>query len=148
MIAYFGEKINDHFVGFMHQTISYLVFRTPSVSMAWSYASAQTLLSGKTTPSSPERDLNLNLPILGSLAQHATRAIANYATEAGETLFMKIWFVVHQKTSLIRVVNRLWLNLDSKINCDITNPERNSCRPDGSLCLLALSRINPSETSS
>ncbi|CAG2055255.1 unnamed protein product, partial [Timema podura] len=38
---------------------------------------------GKTTPSSPERDLNLNLPVLGSLAQHETSALANHATEAG-----------------------------------------------------------------
>nr|CAD7575111.1 unnamed protein product [Timema californicum] len=35
----------------------------------------------KTTPSSPERDSNLNLLILGSLAQHETSALANYATE-------------------------------------------------------------------
>nr|CAD7428748.1 unnamed protein product [Timema monikensis] len=36
---------------------------------------------GKTTPSSPELDSNLDLPILGSLAQHETRALANYATK-------------------------------------------------------------------
>nr|CAD7411773.1 unnamed protein product [Timema cristinae] len=38
---------------------------------------------GKTTSSSPERDLNLDLPILGSLAQHETSALANHSTEAG-----------------------------------------------------------------
>nr|CAD7454225.1 unnamed protein product [Timema tahoe] len=31
---------------------------------------------GKTTPSSPERDSNLDLPVLGSLAQHETSALA------------------------------------------------------------------------
>nr|CAD7402676.1 unnamed protein product [Timema poppensis] len=31
----------------------------------------------------PERDSNLNLSVLGSLSQHETRALANYATEAG-----------------------------------------------------------------
>nr|CAD7452446.1 unnamed protein product [Timema tahoe] len=36
----------------------------------------------KTTPSSPERDSDLDLPILDSLAQHETSALANYATEA------------------------------------------------------------------
>nr|CAD7261727.1 unnamed protein product [Timema shepardi] len=36
---------------------------------------------GKTTPSSPNRHSNLDLPILGSLAQHQTEALANYATE-------------------------------------------------------------------
>nr|CAD7458845.1 unnamed protein product [Timema tahoe] len=36
----------------------------------------------KTTPSSPDRDSNLNLPVLGSLAQHESSALANYATEA------------------------------------------------------------------
>nr|CAD7451836.1 unnamed protein product [Timema tahoe] len=38
---------------------------------------------GKTTPSSPERDSNLDLPVLGSLAQHETSSFANYAIEAG-----------------------------------------------------------------
>nr|CAD7447663.1 unnamed protein product [Timema bartmani] len=37
---------------------------------------------GKITPSSPDRDLNLDLPVFGSVAQHKTRAMANYATEA------------------------------------------------------------------
>nr|CAD7437595.1 unnamed protein product [Timema bartmani] len=36
---------------------------------------------GKTAPSSLERDSNLDLPVLGSLAQHETSALANYATE-------------------------------------------------------------------
>nr|CAD7442399.1 unnamed protein product [Timema bartmani] len=39
---------------------------------------------GKTTPSSPERDSNLDLIVLGSLAQHETSALANYTTEAGQ----------------------------------------------------------------
>ncbi|CAG2055121.1 unnamed protein product [Timema podura] len=34
-------------------------------------------------PSSPDRDSNLDLPILGSLAQHETSALANYTTKAG-----------------------------------------------------------------
>nr|CAD7395975.1 unnamed protein product [Timema poppensis] len=36
---------------------------------------------GKATPSSPKRDSNLDIPVLGSLAQHKTSASANYATE-------------------------------------------------------------------
>nr|CAD7407638.1 unnamed protein product [Timema cristinae] len=36
---------------------------------------------GKTTPSSPDRDSNLDLPVLSSRAQHDKR-LANYATEA------------------------------------------------------------------
>nr|CAD7597644.1 unnamed protein product [Timema genevievae] len=39
--------------------------------------------SEKTIPSSPNRDSNLDLPVLGSLAQHETSALANYATESG-----------------------------------------------------------------
>nr|CAD7428211.1 unnamed protein product [Timema monikensis] len=35
----------------------------------------------KTTPSSPERDSNLDLPILGSLALYKTSVLTNYATE-------------------------------------------------------------------
>ncbi|CAG2062073.1 unnamed protein product [Timema podura] len=38
---------------------------------------------GKNTTSSPEQDSNLDLPILGSLAQHETSVLANYATDAG-----------------------------------------------------------------
>nr|CAD7459969.1 unnamed protein product [Timema tahoe] len=37
---------------------------------------------GKTTLNSPEQGLNLDLPALGSLAQHKTSVFANYATEA------------------------------------------------------------------
>ncbi|CAG2060059.1 unnamed protein product [Timema podura] len=36
---------------------------------------------GKTTPSSPDRDSNLDLPVLGSPAQQETSALANYATK-------------------------------------------------------------------
>nr|CAD7202072.1 unnamed protein product [Timema douglasi] len=32
---------------------------------------------------SPDQDSNLSLPVLGSLAQHETSTLANYATEAG-----------------------------------------------------------------
>nr|CAD7399623.1 unnamed protein product [Timema poppensis] len=35
----------------------------------------------KIHPRSPDRDSNLHLPILGSLAQHKTSALANYSTE-------------------------------------------------------------------
>nr|CAD7195995.1 unnamed protein product [Timema douglasi] len=35
----------------------------------------------KTTPSSPNGDSNLNLPVLGSLAHHKTRTLTNYATK-------------------------------------------------------------------
>ncbi|CAG2066188.1 unnamed protein product [Timema podura] len=37
----------------------------------------------KTTSDSPDRDLILDPTILGSLAQHETSALANYATEVG-----------------------------------------------------------------
>nr|CAD7455168.1 unnamed protein product [Timema tahoe] len=37
---------------------------------------------GKPPPSSPDRDSNLDLLVLGSLVQHTTRTLANYATEA------------------------------------------------------------------
>nr|CAD7456730.1 unnamed protein product [Timema tahoe] len=37
---------------------------------------------GKTTPSSLERDSNLDLSVLNSLAQHETSALANYVTES------------------------------------------------------------------
>nr|CAD7201776.1 unnamed protein product [Timema douglasi] len=42
----------------------------------------------KNHPSSPKRDSNLNLPVLGSLAQQETSALANYATEAGRLFQM------------------------------------------------------------
>nr|CAD7439539.1 unnamed protein product [Timema bartmani] len=42
---------------------------------------------GKTTPSSPERDSNLDLPVLGSLAQHDTSALANYCMPPSYTGF-------------------------------------------------------------
>nr|CAD7202682.1 unnamed protein product [Timema douglasi] len=44
---------------------------------------------GKTTPSSPDRDSNLDLPVLSSRAQHA---LANYATEAVHPTEIRAWF--------------------------------------------------------
>nr|CAD7448985.1 unnamed protein product [Timema bartmani] len=38
---------------------------------------------GKATPSSPDRYSNLGLPILSTLAQHETSALANYTTARG-----------------------------------------------------------------
>nr|CAD7416408.1 unnamed protein product [Timema poppensis] len=37
--------------------------------------------SGKTTHSSPDRDSNLKLPVLGNLVQHGSSTLANYVTE-------------------------------------------------------------------
>nr|CAD7406842.1 unnamed protein product [Timema poppensis] len=39
--------------------------------------------AGNTTPSSPKQDLNLDIPDLGSVAQHETSKLDNYAYEAG-----------------------------------------------------------------
>nr|CAD7570523.1 unnamed protein product [Timema californicum] len=52
-------------------------------SLLWSHVTwrVENLL-GKTTPSSPDRDSNLDLPTLGSLSQHETSTLANNATEA------------------------------------------------------------------
>nr|CAD7194128.1 unnamed protein product [Timema douglasi] len=38
---------------------------------------------GKNPASSPKRNSNLDLSVLGSLAQHETSTLANYATESG-----------------------------------------------------------------
>nr|CAD7194317.1 unnamed protein product [Timema douglasi] len=48
---------------------------------------------GKTTPSSPDRDSNLDLPVLGSRAQHETSALANYATEAVIVIILCIFCI-------------------------------------------------------
>nr|CAD7199198.1 unnamed protein product [Timema douglasi] len=63
---------------------------------------------GKTTHSSPERDSNLDLPGLGSLAQHETSVLANYATELGSgsspqhfkvSVLVPVLFLVKFRTS-------------------------------------------------
>nr|CAD7403286.1 unnamed protein product [Timema cristinae] len=51
-----------------------------SNSRIWKTRRAENHL-GKTTPSSPDQDSNLDLTILSSLAQHETNVLANYATE-------------------------------------------------------------------
>nr|CAD7256327.1 unnamed protein product [Timema shepardi] len=38
---------------------------------------------GKTTPSSPDRDSNFDIPVLGSPVQYETSALTDYATQAG-----------------------------------------------------------------
>ncbi|CAG2063614.1 unnamed protein product, partial [Timema podura] len=52
---------------------------------------------GKTS-SSPERDLNLDLPILDNIFQHETSALANYATEAGSN------FVIYDHLSTYCII--------------------------------------------
>nr|CAD7439064.1 unnamed protein product [Timema bartmani] len=54
-------------------------FRGSEPAFAWRESGKNHL--GKTTPGSPDRDSNLDLPVLGSLAQHETSASTNYATE-------------------------------------------------------------------
>nr|CAD7198600.1 unnamed protein product [Timema douglasi] len=54
-------------------------FRGSEPTFAWRESGKQFR---KTTPSSPNRDSNLNLPVFSSLAQHESSALANYATEA------------------------------------------------------------------
>nr|CAD7570506.1 unnamed protein product [Timema californicum] len=65
---------------------------------------------GKTTPSSRDRDLNLNLPVLGSLPQHESSASANYNTEEVYLVCVESHF---GKTTLITPNH--YLNLDLPI---------------------------------
>nr|CAD7606119.1 unnamed protein product [Timema genevievae] len=57
-------------------------FRGSEPAFAWRESGRS--FGGKPPPSSPDRDSNLDLPVLGGLAQHETSALANYATEAEE----------------------------------------------------------------
>nr|CAD7403925.1 unnamed protein product [Timema poppensis] len=61
----------------------------------------------KTTPSSPELYSNLNLPLFGSLSQHETSALANYATEVN--IVSPLWCNrrCHQKLKDIHKRNKL-----------------------------------------
>nr|CAD7202249.1 unnamed protein product [Timema douglasi] len=66
------------------QTLRLLLTRTGEMGVSpwllWPGRRVERHL-GKATPSSPDRDSNLNLLILGSRAQHATSMLVNYATE-------------------------------------------------------------------
>nr|CAD7442723.1 unnamed protein product [Timema bartmani] len=48
---------------------------------------------GKKTFSSPEQDSNLNLPVLGSLAQHETSTLSNHATKIYSSFLRSIFTV-------------------------------------------------------
>ncbi|CAG2061705.1 unnamed protein product, partial [Timema podura] len=61
-------------------------FRGSEPAFVWR-ESAKSL--GENHPSSLNRDLNLNLPVLGSLAQYESSALANYATEAYDVSHLK-----------------------------------------------------------
>nr|CAD7462090.1 unnamed protein product [Timema tahoe] len=67
--------------------------------------------SGKPTSSPPERDSNLDLLILGSLAQHETRALANYATEThdwtGRKSFKRLLLLLTLGTHSIMALTQL-----------------------------------------
>nr|CAD7585832.1 unnamed protein product [Timema genevievae] len=58
---------------------------------------------GKATPSSPDQDSNLDLPVFGNIAQHETSALANYATKRAMT-----------QTHLIHYLNVI---TDSRLEC-------------------------------
>uniref|UniRef100_A0A7R9K774 oleoyl-[acyl-carrier-protein] hydrolase n=1 Tax=Timema genevievae TaxID=629358 RepID=A0A7R9K774_TIMGE len=53
---------------------------------------------GKDTPSSPDHDSNLGLPVLGNLAQHETSTLANYDTGANNNNSNFSFSVVFKKT--------------------------------------------------
>nr|CAD7602718.1 unnamed protein product [Timema genevievae] len=54
---------------------------TPLVSRLLSQERAVSLSQEPPPPSSPDQDLNLDLPVLSNRAQHETSMLANYATE-------------------------------------------------------------------
>ncbi|CAG2060542.1 unnamed protein product [Timema podura] len=61
-------------------------YRESEPALAWRGSGKH---QGKITPSSPERDSNLDLHILGSKAQLESRALANYFTKAGVKLLRR-----------------------------------------------------------
>ncbi|CAG2056064.1 unnamed protein product [Timema podura] len=112
---------------------------------------------GKTTPSSPNRDYNLDLPVLGSLAQHETSALANYATEEGAVFEVSMsnsyspFSVANLKSWRRRGVST-WSLTDSEIKKVLTaatssNPSAQSSMPfpnSTNNTLLASNVDNPS----
>ncbi|CAG2053829.1 unnamed protein product [Timema podura] len=67
---------------------------------------------------SPNRDSNLNLPVLGSQAQHKTSALANYATESGAVVWLSIHLYPHSHRCLITCHTELASLLISRKVCD------------------------------
>nr|CAD7411332.1 unnamed protein product [Timema poppensis] len=72
---------------------------------------------GETTPNSPDRDSNLDLPVLGSLAQHESSALAKYTTENYDGLIVrsdtKVTGDVIAASSTLRVVGRAGTGVDN-----------------------------------
>nr|CAD7447990.1 unnamed protein product [Timema bartmani] len=58
----------------------------------------------KITPISPDQDSNLDLPVLGSLAQHETSTLANYATEIQFKLMLLTLATLHNTPLLVSII--------------------------------------------
>nr|CAD7568611.1 unnamed protein product [Timema californicum] len=70
----------------------YVGFRRSEPAFVWR-ESGQPLRKTR-PPSSPDQDSNHDLPVLGSLAQHETSALANYATESSNLRFSHIYNIL------------------------------------------------------
>ncbi|CAG2056041.1 unnamed protein product [Timema podura] len=70
---------------------------------------------GKTTPSSPERDSNTDLPVLGNLAQHISSALANHATK------LKLWYRFQNNYGLDNYTCLIYLALGISLILNLTN---------------------------
>ncbi|CAG2062213.1 unnamed protein product, partial [Timema podura] len=91
---------------------------------------------GKTTPSSPDRDSNLNLPFLYSLAQHKTSALANNTTETAET----VEAIVTQLMEKQRLARAAALTKQLECGCP------DSTCADGKTCSHPMRRISAAKT--
>nr|CAD7440433.1 unnamed protein product [Timema bartmani] len=86
------------------------------------------LINSEKHPSSPDRDSNLDIPVLGSRAQHETSALANYATEA----------------DVLEPVGNLTLrfNTGNYIELGWDPPIRQDCVTEYEVCLDQLDEVN------
>nr|CAD7196070.1 unnamed protein product [Timema douglasi] len=121
------EKVNPHLRGgrvenYLGKTTPITPDRDSNLDLPVLSSRAQHDKIKKKAPGSLERDSKLNLPVLGSLAQHDTTALANYATEAA---VVSAWLkaLLLQKTGLPMVFSS---SFESQSACCITNQDMTS----------------------
>nr|CAD7571446.1 unnamed protein product [Timema californicum] len=109
-------------------------FRGSKPAVAWRERVENHL--GRTTPSSPDQDSNLDLPVLGRLAQHKTSVLANYTIEGKQIAMEHLNTLASRKLaqlqSFIPVVKK---NVNDKNK--VSNLNRND---DTKLSVIPISR--------
>nr|CAD7446550.1 unnamed protein product [Timema bartmani] len=117
-------------------------YRGSKPAFAWKKVENQL---GKPTPSSPKQDLNLDLPVLRSLAQHKTSALTNYTTEAVAYKLNKT-YITPQRKSTKRGRSNFQKDIDCLSEDDAKSEKENDWGPIMPITKMPLSDVSSGDS--